>query len=121
GVKTGDKWTGLTTRNTGGWEPVLTGFVQTLLSVMYTEESQWTIYKKTGRIPVLKVRPTLSAPNDDTYEVYNGTPGTEITLNRDFTQSANVIYAQGTDLAGSSYSGQVVSTDGQRTHYEPFA
>src|SRR5690606_215480 len=77
GVKTGDKWTGLTTRNTGGWEPVLTGFVQTLLSVMYTEESQWTIYKKTGRIPVLKVRPTLSAPNDDTYEVYNGTPGTE--------------------------------------------
>jgi len=121
GVKTGDKWTGLTTRNTGGWEPVLTGFVQTLLSVMYTEESQWTIYKKTGRIPVLKVRPTLSAPNDDTYEVYNGTPGTEITLNRDFTQSANVVYAQGTDLAGSSYSGQVVSTDGQRTHYEPFA
>lgn len=121
GVQKGSKWTGLTTRNTGGWEPVLTGFVQTLLSVMYTEEGQWTIEKRTGRVPVLKVRPNISVPPPGVYEIINGVPGVRISLSRDFTQSANVVYVTGTDLNGTAYSGQFVSPDGQETGYEPFA
>ena len=121
GVSTGQKWTGLTTRNTGGWEPLLTGFIQTLLSVMYTEDSQWTISKRTGRVPVLHVRPHLSRPGPDTYQVSFGSPGVKVALSRDFTQSANVVYVQGSDLNGTVYSGQHVSPDGQRTSYEPYA
>lgn len=121
GVKPGEKWTGLTTRNTGGWEPKLTGFVQSLLSVMFTEEGQWTVVKRTGRIPILRVRPHITQPSADTWVVYYGAPGVEVSLSRDFTQSANVIYASGTDLSGSTYSGQTVSADGSRTAYEPFA
>lgn len=122
GVSAGQKWTGLTTRNTGSWEPLLTGFVQGLLSVMYTEEGgQWTIRKSRGRSPKLLVRPELTAPDAQTLHVWYGAPGVNLRVSRDFTQSTNVIYGQGRDLAGSSYSGQQVSRDGQTTYYEPFA
>lgn len=121
GVSPGQKWTGLTTRQTGGWEPKLTGLVQTLLSVMYTEDGQWTLTKNPGRVPVLRVRSHMPQPDDQTYYVYNGAPGVTVNLSRDFTQSANVIYGSGVDLSGSTFSGQFVSKDGQATAYEPFA
>lgn len=122
GVLPGDKWTGLTTRNTGGWEPVLTGYIQSLLGVMYTEDGgQWTIRKRTGRVPELLVRPALRFPNEQTLTVTNGAPGVKVSISRDFSQAANVIYGQGTDLQGSSFSGMQVTADGQTTYYEPFA
>lgn len=122
GVQVGQKWTGLTSRNTGAWEPTLTGFVQSLLAVMYTEDGgQWTIRKRTGRVPELLVRPALKYPTDDTLEVFYGVPGVEVSISRDFSQMTNVIYGQGTDLMGSSFSGSQVSRDGQTTYYEPFA
>jgi len=122
GVTPRHLWTGLTTRSTGSWEPLLTGFVQSLLSVMYTDDGgQWTVYKRSGRVPVLQVRPALRAPQSNTLEVFYGVHGTEVSLSRDFTQSANVIYGQGTDLAGSQFSGQQVTPDGETTYYEPFA
>jgi hypothetical protein len=122
GVTPGQPWTGLTTRSTGSWEPMLTGFVQSLLSVMYTDDGgQWTIYKRPGRVPVLQVRPALKTPQPNTLEVYYGAPGIDVSLSRDFTQSANVMYGQGTDLAGSQFSGQQVTPDGQTTFYEPFS
>jgi len=122
GVTTGQKWTGLTSRSTGSWEPRVTGFVQTLLSVMYTADGgQWTIAHEKGRQPVLKVRPALRQPNPKTYEVVVGSHGVQVSVSRDFTQSANVIYAQGQDLAGTQFSGQQVANDGSSTYYEPFA
>lgn len=122
GVKKGDLWSGLTTRSTGSWEPGLTGFVQTLLSTMYTPEGdQWTVMMKPGRQPVLKVRGSQRAPDLSTLVVYNGTPGVKVQVSRDFTQSANVIYGAGTDLAGSTFSGAQVTPDGESTFYEPFA
>lgn len=122
GIKTGALWTGLTTRNTGGWEPLLTGFIQSLLSVMYTADGgQWTVRKQTGRTPVLMLRPEINVPDADTLHVWYGSPGVEVSLSRDFTQSTNVIYGQGSDLSGTSFSGQQVSRDGQTTYYEPFA
>jgi hypothetical protein len=122
GVTPGQKWTGLTTRSTGSWDPMLTGHVQTLLSVMYTEDGgQWTIRKRTGRVPALLVRPALRSPQVDTLEVYAGVHGITVSLSRDFTQSANVVFGQGQDLAGTSFSGQQVTSDGTTTYYEPFA
>lgn len=122
GVTPGDKWTGLTSRSTGGWDPVLTGHVQTLLGVMYTPDGgQWTVRKRPGRIPVLKVRPLLRTPTEDTMEIWAGTHGVRISLSRDFTQSTNIVYGQGQDLAGTSFSGMRVSNDGTTTFYEPFA
>lgn len=122
GVRPGQKWTGITTRSTGSWDPMLTGHIQTLLSVMYTEDGgQWTLRKRPGRIPVLQVRPALRLPLPDTLEVYAGAHGVSVSITRDFTQSANVIFGQGQDLAGTSFSGQQVSNDGATTYYEPFA
>lgn len=122
GVRPGQKWTERTTRNTGGWDPLLTSFVQTLLSVMYTDDGgQWTVYKRTGRVPVLQVRPALRYPTSSTLEVFYGAPGVEVSFSRDFTQSANVIYGAGTDLQGTTFSGQQVTPDGMTTYYEPFA
>lgn len=121
GVSPGQTWTGLTTRATGSWEPYLTGHVQSLLSVMFTDDGgQWTVMKNRGRVPVLKVRSPIRAAVDTTLTVYNGAPGVKMSISRDFTQSANVIYASGKDLAGSEFSGQEVTADGQTTYYEPF-
>lgn len=122
GVTAGQKWTGITSRSTGSWEPKLTGFVQTLLSVMFTPDGgQWTIAHKKGRQPVLKVREALRYPTPQTYEVEVGIHGVEINVSRDFSQSVNVVYAQGQDLAGTQFSGQQVANDGSSTFYEPFA
>ena len=122
GVSPGQKWTGRTTRNTGSWDPLLTGFVQSLLSVMYTEDGgQWTVSKEAGRTPVLRVRPEITTPSEATLHVWYGAPEVKLSASRDFTQSTNIVYGQGTDITGSSFSGQQVSRDGQTTYYEPFA
>lgn len=122
GVQPGQKWTGRTTRNTGGWDPVLTGFIQGLLSVMYTADGgQWTVRKNPGRIPVLMVRPEVTQPTSETLHVWYGAPEVQLQVTRDFTQSTNIIYGQGRDLAGTEFSGQQVSRDGQTTYYDPFS
>lgn len=122
GVKSGAKWTGLTSRATGSWEPSLTGHVQTLLSVMYTDGGgQWTVKHEFGRQPVLKVRDALRYPTTDTLHVDAGIPGVKVAVTRDFTQSANVVFASGQDLAGTTYSGMQVTSDGKTTYYEPFS
>lgn len=122
GVTAGQRWTGITSRSTGSWEPKLTGFVQTMLSVMYTPGGgQWTIAQEKGRRPILKVRPALRYPTVGTYFVDAGAHGVSINVTRDFDQSVNVVYAQGQDLAGTQFSGQQVANDGSTTYYEPFA
>ena len=122
GVKAGEKWTGLTTRSSGTWEPRLTGHIQTLLSVMYTDAGgQWTVRHNYGRQPVLQVRPALRYPTSDTLVVNAGAHGVDVRVSRDFTQSTNVVYAQGQDLAGTTYSGMQVTSDGKTTFFEPFS
>lgn len=122
GVTPGSRWTGLTTRSTGSWEPSVTGYVQTLLSVMYTADGgQWTITHRRGRTPVLHVRPQMVRPDETTFVVQYGAPGVTVNVSRDFSQSANVVYATGQDLAGTAFSGQQVTNDGLSTYYEPFA
>jgi hypothetical protein len=122
GVTTGQKWTGLTSRSTGSWDPVLTGYVQGLLSVMFDEGgSQWTIRKDTGRKPALFLRRIPLKDDPEMLVIELGTPGVEITLSRDFTQSANVIYGQGTDAAGVAFSGMEINNLGDQTYFTPFS
>lgn len=123
GVKVGERWTGLATRSTGSWEPFLTGFMQTLLSTMYTPEGdQWTLMLDIGRQPVLRVREQVFLPLPDTLRAINGAPGVKVSLSQDWSQSANVIYGTGTDLSGLAFSKMDIDLQGYAsTYYEPFA
>jgi hypothetical protein len=120
GSSFGTKETGFKTRVTGAWDKALTGFVANLLSVMYTTDyaDQWTIRKDPGRKPVMHVR-MASRPPD--YIIDAGQPGVTISLSRDFTQFANVIYGSGTTVEGSEWSRQELSRDNALTDYVPMA
>lgn len=122
GLATGEPWTGLATRSTGSWDPSLTSFTQGLLATMYAPQGdQWTLGLDTGRVPHLKVREQVHHPQADTIEITNGSPGVQVQLSRDWSQSANVVYGTGSDLSGVSYSNMRVANNGYETHYDPFA
>lgn len=131
-AKPGTKWTGYTSRNTGGWDRSLTGFSQDLLAVMLTQNdsgvtpgNQWTIAHQrqapsmaAGRQPVLLVRDRKRLPD---FTIWLGAPGVNVTLSRDTTQVANIIYGDGTGTDGTVWRNAVISNDGSRTDYNPLA
>jgi len=122
GVATGQIWTGFTTRSTGSWEPVLTGHVQSMLTVMFADGgAQWSIRNRGRRRPELFLRTIPDTADPDIIEVQLGAPGVDFSTTRDYTQRASVIYGQGVDDAGISYSGMEVTPDGRTTYYKPFA
>lgn len=121
GVKSGDNWTGMLTRSTGSWQATLTGYVQSLLTSMYTEKGRWTIDLDPGRMPVLRHRDIRTAPADDIAVIDPAAPEVKIDLSQDFSQSLNVAYGQGTSLSGVAYTGMEVSADGSTTTYQPLA
>lgn len=122
GVATGQLWTGFTSRSTGSWEPLLTGHVQSLLTVMFAEGgSQWSVRNIGNRRPELYLRTIPEADDGDIIEIDIGSPGVSIDVSKDYTQRATVIYGQGVDEAGISYSGMEVAPDGKTTTYKPFA
>lgn len=121
GVSPGDRWSGLLTRTTGSFEPLLTSYVQQLLTAMYTESGRWTLDLDPGRVPVLRHRSTTLDPEQADLVVDPVAPGVEVSLALDWSQSLNVAYGQGTSLAGVGYSGMQVSADGLSTTYEPLA
>lgn len=122
GVTTGSPWTGLTSRSTGSWNPLLTGFVSSLLQNMYNADgSQWTIRNRGNRAPQLMVREQASDADPGVLNVDLGAPGVGMQLSMDFTQQVNVVYGTGTDNQGVAYSGLQMSADGQSISYIPFA
>ena len=122
GVATGERWTGFTSRSTGTWEPVLSGHIQSLLSVMFAEGgAQWSIRNRGLRRPELYLRQIPVDTSPDIIEVVLGAPGVEFSGSQYYSQRASVIYGQGVDDAGVSFSGMVVSPDGKTTTYKPFA
>lgn len=122
GVVPGQRWTGFTSRSTGSWEPLLTGHVQSLLSVMFAEGgSQWTIRNRGFRRPELRLRMIPDPEDSQIIEINLGAPGVEISGSKDWTQRADVLYGSGQDEAGVSFSGLTVSGDGAKTTYRPFA
>ena len=122
GVHTGQRWTGFTSRSTGTWEPLLTGHVQSLLSVMFSEGgAQWSVRNRGNRRPELYLRRIPDHDDASIIDIVLGAPGVEFTGSQDWTQRASVIYGQGVDDAGISYSGMSVAPDGKTTLYKPFA
>ena len=122
GVSEGDKWSGMLTRESGNFEPALTGYVQGLLSNMHTERGQFTLLLRDGRVPYLKHRDHLTQPDPDTTLLVDLLwPGVQMSATRDFTQRTNVVYAQGTSTNGDTYTGMQVTADGSATFYEPYA
>lgn len=122
GVTTGQKWSGLTSRSTGSWEPVLSGFCQSLLTTMFDEgSSQWSIRNNGYRNPELYLRRPPTADSDAILEVVLGSPGVGFSGSKDFSQRANTVFGQGKDEAGITFSGMAVSPDGSNTHFEPYA
>lgn len=125
GVDPGDNWTGMATRSTGTWDRALTGFIQDLLSQMYTDEdsgvdagNQWTIRKYPGRQPKLEVRDRFRVPD---FEIWYGTPGVDVSLTRDGMSTVNIIYGQGTSFDGVPWSRARYLNDGKYTDYTPAA
>lgn len=121
GVVPGNYWTGLVTRQTGSWEPVLTNYMQTLLTSMYTERGRWTLDLLPHRRPVLRHRDFKTEPDATTLVIDPAAPGVQLQLSTDYSQRLNVVYGQGRSLTGEAYSGMQVSTDGLRTRYKPLA
>lgn len=122
GVLTGSMWTGLTTRSTGSWNPLLTGFVSSLLQVMYNADgSQWTIRNRGSRSPMLVVREQASDLDPKVLNVDLGAPGVRCNLSRDYTQKVQAVYGTGTDAQGVNYNGMQMSANGQSISYVPFA
>lgn len=121
GVTGGEKWTGLLTRSTGSWDPVLTNYIQSLLSAMYTEKGRWTLDLDINRQPVMFHRDFAIKPGPATVIIDPAAPGVDISLTEDWEQSLTDVYAQGTSLAGVTYSGMTVSGDGSQTSYTPAA
>lgn len=124
-IREGQRYTGFATRATGSWDRVLTGFIQEQLAVMWTLEdtgvepgNQWTLLKENKRIPVLQVRDRHRTPD---FELWFGTPGVDVRLNRDTTQIANIIYGEGTGTDGTEWQNAQISNDGTTTTYLPLA
>lgn len=127
GVSPGQNWTGYSTRSTGSWDRMLTGYCQDLLSQMYTDDecgvqagNQWTIRKYAGRQPALEVRDKYKAVD---FELWYGTPGVEASLSRDAMNIVNLVYGKGTAFDGTGWdmSNVVIEGNDSRTEYEPLA
>ena len=117
----GDPWSGMVTRQTGNWEPVLSSYIQGLLSSMYTERGQFTLLLGENRQPILKHRDMKFQADDETLIVDLLWPGVQMSATQDYSQRLNVVYGQGKALSGSSFSNMQVVGDGSRTVYVPFA
>jgi hypothetical protein len=120
-LQTGDLWTGLLTRSTGNFEPVLTNYIQNLLESMQTPTGSFTLLLGSGRQPYFKHRKRLIVPNDETLVVDVLWPGVKISVTQDFSQKVNVVYGSGKAMNGDTFTNIVYDADGSRSRYEPFA
>jgi len=126
GAKPGENITGYSSRDTGSWDRAGTGFIQSLLAVMFTQEdsgvtpgNQWRLMNYPGRQPVLEVRDRF---RDADFSFWYGQVGVKTgRLTRDSTQKANVYYGEGTGVDGTGWRNAVISNDGSRTDYAPLA
>ncbi len=83
---------GLFTRQRGGWQPVLTGYIQDLLTnAQDTYGPQLTLIKEPGRIPSMG-RKDLTTVH---WAASFGAPGVECELRRDRTTETNVYFGEG--------------------------
>lgn len=121
GVVRGSPWSGMVTRDSGGWNQVLTGYIQQLLASMQTDRGQFTLMLDRYRQPVLRHRDRLYRPNAQTLIVDLMHPGVAASFVEDHTQKVNAVFVTGRSRSGSAYTGMSVSNDGATVAYRPFA
>lgn len=112
----GANWTGHFSRNTGSFDPALTGYVQGLLSIMYADDtcfvepddprigSQWTMLRHPHerRRPILSLRLRDRVPD---FQVWYGQPGVTASLTRDGHSIVRTVFGEGTGFDGVEWRG----------------
>lgn len=106
-----------TTRETGAWQPVLTGYIaEQLARMVEADGTMWSVHLDRPRIPVVREKNLTSTH----YTVDLGQPGMGWRLTRDPSQTPNVYYGEGTDTAGRQWRNADIDADGATT-YDPLA
>ncbi|MCB2411785.1 peptidoglycan-binding protein [Demequina sp. TTPB684] len=82
--------TGARTSVAGGWEPLLTGYIQQLLATAIKDGKQWTV-RCEERTPELMLKDTTNIEAS----IRVGQRGYRVDVNSDATQAPNVIYGEG--------------------------
>ncbi len=85
---------GITAQNSGSWDPLLTGYIQGLLSkcTLSDGSNQYTVDCLPGRQPYVKLKDRTT----EHWVTRVGVPGVTHQLKRDLTTVRNVIYGEGT-------------------------
>ena len=90
--------TGIQSSVAGGWEPMLTGFIQQILATALKNSRQWTIHCN-YLTPVLEKKDTTTIA----WTVRAGQRGIDVDLHQDSTDQVSAIYGEGTDSAGGHW------------------
>lgn len=91
--------TGIKSSVSGGWEDLLTGFVQSVLATAIKDGRQYTINCR-ERTPVLEFKDTTTI----VATFRTGQRGVTVDLNSDASQAPNVIYGSGVNPDGGGWS-----------------
>ncbi len=121
-ITEGQYWSGMTTREMGRWDPLLTSAVQGLLSVMFTERGQFTIMLERGRKPVMKHRDRVLSAGVGCLVLDAVQPGLSGTLSIDGSQTVQAIYGVSrATISGTAYNGARYDVNGNSMGFDPFA
>lgn len=123
GLAQSELWSGLTTRNLGGWNKTLSEYVDPLLKMMRTHFGVYTIRLFPGMQPVLMHRPTVYGQSWEVTVVVNLiAPGVDLNVSYDYSQTLTTVYGKSEAvLSGTSYDGAVYAPDGNSYWFKPFA
>jgi hypothetical protein len=93
--------TGIMDTTSGNWQPILTGYIQELLSTATTDTGeQWTLTCGPNRTVILKLKDTTTV----NHTVTLGTPGISVTFHKDESQKTTTIYGHGVDADNNAFA-----------------
>lgn len=123
GLGQNELWSGLITRNLGGWNKTLSEYVDPLLKIMRTHFGVYTIRLYPGLQPVLMHRSTIPNMYGELVAIVNLiAPGVELSVSYDYSQTLTTVYGKSEAvLSGTSYDGAVYDPDGTKYWFKPFA
>lgn len=123
GLSAGQLWSGLTTRDLGSWNKVLSEYIDPMLKIMRTHFGVYTIRLYPGMQPVLMHRTTVPNDYSELVVVVNLiAPGAELGVSYDYSQTLTTVYGKSEAvLSGTSYDGAVYAADGKSYWFKPFA
>lgn len=124
GLKEGQKWSGLLTRDRGQGDKLLSSYVQGLLQMMYTEWGRFSIRLKEGTWEPEMYHVDMWNPSVD-FQVLRVNvlwPGVEFQLSSDYSQTLTTVYGTvNSTFSNTTYTGEQWTDDGKTSEYLPFA